>query len=121
MSSLPQQKPGTEAPKKLTDLEYANIRNHFLRKSLQEAQSVIHSKEKEILVLKQQICDLSKEVLVMRQGKEEMAKDSSDKAVVNLQNEYENTTQKDIKERLGIPLNKGFSYDPDTLKVTVNE
>ena len=119
--SIPAQLPGTQPPKKLTSGEYLEVQNHFLKKSLQESKTVAAAKEREVLMLKQQICDLNKVVFAMKQGQEEMKKDASDKAIIAIDNEYTNGLQKQIKERLGIPLDKGFSFDPNTLKVTVNE
>lgn len=120
-NEIPHQKPGTEPVKKLTELEYEKIQNHFLKKSITSMQSSIAAKNAEIAKLKQQMCDLNKQILVGMEADAVKEKDGLDKSIVDMDNQYDQTIRKDIKERLGIPLDKGFSWEPETLKVTVNE
>lgn len=119
--NLPQQKPGTEAPKKLTELEYEKINNHFMKKSVVALQGTIAAKNAEIAKLKQQMCDLNKQILLGLEHDAVKEKDGLDRSVIDLDNDYEQQLRIPIKERLNIPLDKGFAWDPQTLNVTVNE
>lgn len=119
--SLPQQKPGTENDKKLTELEYWKMQCHFMKKSITAMQGTLRSKDAEIAKLKQNLCDLNKQILIIQEAECTKQKDEFDKAVVNLDSEYEQNLQLDIKKRLNIPLDEGFSYDPNTLKVTTTK
>lgn len=119
--SLPQQKPGTEEKKKLTELEYWKMQVHFMKKSITAMQGTMRSKDAEIAKLKQNLCDLNKQILIIQEAECTKQKDEFDKASVSLDNDYEQGLRLDIKKRLDIPLDKGFSYDPNTLEVKVTD
>lgn len=116
---IPQVKPGHEKDKFLREDEVMKMNIHFAGVKLLQEQLTNSKLREENFKLKIQLCDLTKSNYMFQQKAVSENGLTLEKQIDQVQENYEKTTQTDIKKRLNIPLEKKFSYDPVNLKVTI--
>jgi hypothetical protein len=121
MKAPPPIKPGKENAIFLTKEEHALIREHFALKKASE-QTLVACKERQELI-KQKITNFQLSQRIMQdEASRASAEQINIEAQLNSLSEgYESGIKKDIRKRLKIPIEKGFSFDPVTLEVTIGE
>jgi hypothetical protein len=69
--------------------------------------------------MKQQICDLTKQNYLQQQKQNSEQLLQYEKRMDQINEQYELGLRTDIKTRLNIPKERGFSYDPNNFLVTI--
>jgi hypothetical protein len=118
-ATLPEIKPGKENAKFLTKEEHALIKEHFALKRATE-QTLVANKERHELI-KAKITNFQLSQRIMQEDINKVSQEQLvlEKQLDQLGLDYEQGVKKDIRNRLKIPPDKPFSFDPVTLEVTM--
>ena len=115
----PSVKPGKENLLYLTKEEHALIKEHYALLKATEQALMANKERQETIKAKITNFQLSQKIMnddMERVTKQQLALENQ---ITQQGNDYESGIKMDIKKRLKIPPDKGFSFDPATLEVTI--
>ena len=111
--------PGNDQVKKLTEHEYTKIRLFTADRQRLENLCAKLKVDAELIKNKMTMCDLTKGNLAHQQQKISATQLEVEKELDAHHKAYEAGLRTDIRKRLDIPLDKSFSFDPQSLEVTI--
>ena len=119
MTEIPKIKPGHEGDIFLDEIDIVKMNLHFRDLKLLSEQLSGMKIQEENIKIKQQLCEITKQNYNYQQQLISQNQIDLEKKMEDLRDTYEKTLRKDIKKKHKIPLDKNFSYDPNTYKVKI--
>lgn len=118
-NEIPTIKAGKENIKRLTDHEFTKIQLYTANKQRLENLVAKLKTDAELIKNKMTMCDLTKGNLANQQQKISASQLEVEKELDIHHKTYEGGVRTEIRKRLDIPLDKSFSFDPNSLEVTI--
>ena len=115
----PRLAPGMENARFLSETEVLKISIHHRNQDIIREAIAKNKVIDENLIMKQQICDLTKQNYIQQQKQNSEQLLQYEKRMDQINEQYELGLRTDIKTRLNIPKERGFSYDPNNFLVTI--